>query len=417
MSALAAAPWEAAWPPYRSLADRTPPLEVTATYGSRIVLADGRELIDGVASWWTAVHGYTHPHLLAALRDQAERMPHVMFAGLTHAPARRLANRLIAKLPPGFARVFFSESGSVAVEVALKVALQAWRNRGEPQRDTVLAFRHGYHGDTFGAMAVSDGIHAPDGPGAPRVCFASLPVDAPSTRAFERLVAAEGARLAAMIVEPLVQGAGGMRFHDAAALARVRAAADSSGAILIFDEIFTGFGRTGTLFALEGAGVVPDIVTFGKGLTGGVTPLAVTVVRASVAAAFCGPEAGAVLAHGPTFMGHALGCAVANASLDLFETEPRREQAAAIEAQLREELRPCARFAHVRDVRICGAIGVVELAAAPDLDALRAAFVAVGVWLRPFGRVVYATPPLTTTPDELSLVTHAIVTQVRGLAS
>jgi adenosylmethionine-8-amino-7-oxononanoate aminotransferase len=414
VATLAAAPWEAAWPPYRSLADRTPPLEVVATHGSRIVLADGRELIDGIASWWTAAHGYNHPHLLGALRDQAGRLPHVMFAGLTHAPATRLANRLLEKLPPGFARVFFSESGSVAVEVALKIALQMWRNRGEPQRDTILAFAHGYHGDTFAAMAVSDG---PGAGRALRVVFAPLPVDAASARAFDDVVATNADRLAALIVEPLVQGAGGMRLHDGAALAHVRAAADATRALLIFDEIFTGFGRTGPLFALERAGVVPDLITLGKGLTGGVTPLAVTVAGAAVAAAFTGDGPDAVLAHGPTYMGHALGCAVANASLDLFESEPRAAQAAAIETQLRDELRACAAFPGVRDVRVCGAIGAVELAAAPDLAALRAAFVADGIWLRPFGSIVYTTPPLTIAPDDLSAVTRAIVAQVRALAA
>jgi adenosylmethionine-8-amino-7-oxononanoate aminotransferase len=413
VATLAAVPWDAVWPPYRSLADRTPPLEVIATHGTRIVLADGRELIDGIASWWTAAHGYNHPHLLGALREQAERMPHVMFAGLTHAPATRLANRLLEKLPPGFARVFFSESGSVAVEVALKIALQTWRNRGEPQRDTILAFAHGYHGDTFAAMAVSDG---PEAGRALRVRFAPVPVDAESTQAFDRIVAANADRLAALIIEPLVQGAGGMRMHDGHALARLRAAADATGALLVFDEIFTGFGRTGPLFALERAGVVPDVITLGKGLTGGVTPLAVTVANAAIAAAFTdGPEP--MLAHGPTYMGHALGCAVANASLDLFEREPRAAQATAIEAQLRDELRPCAAFAHVRDVRVCGAIGAVELASPPDLGALRAAFVDQGIWLRPFGSIVYTTPPLTIAPDDLSAVTHAMVKTVGTLAA
>jgi adenosylmethionine-8-amino-7-oxononanoate aminotransferase len=341
-------------------------------------------------------------------------MPHVMFAGLAHAPATRLANRLLEKLPPGFARVFFSESGSVAVEVALKLALQTWRNRGEPQRDTILAFANGYHGDTFAAMAVSDG---PGAGRALRVVFAPLPTDPASARAFDAIVDANGSRLAAAIVEPLVQGAGGMRLHDGQALAHVRAAANACGALLIFDEIFTGFGRTGPLFALERAGVVPDLITLGKGLTGGVTPLAVTVANEAVAAAFTGDVPEPVFAHGPTYMGHALGCAVANASLDLFETEPRTAQAAEIETQLRSELRRCAAFAHVRDVRVCGAIGAVELVAPPDPGALRTAFVEHGIWLRPFGRVVYTTPPLTIAPDDLSAVTDAIVTQVRALAA
>jgi len=413
VNAFAPARWTAVWPPYRSLADSTPPLEVVATHGSRIVLADGRELIDGIASWWTAVHGYAHPHLIEAVQTQAARMPHVMFAGLTHEPALRLAERLIARLPGDFARIFFSESGSVAVEVALKIALQAWRNRGQPERDTVLAFRNGYHGDTFGAMTVSDGnAHATAFP----VQFAPLPADDASTRAFDAIFDDAAPRLAAMIVEPLVQGAGGMRFHDPQVLAHLRARADERGIILIFDEIFTGFGRTGSLFAMETAAVIPDIVTLGKGLTGGVVPLAITAVCASVAAAFASADPKAILMHGPTYMGHALGCAAANASLDLFESEPRLEQARRIEAQLRDELRPCATLAAVQDVRVLGAIGVVELRAQPDLGTMRAAFVDDGVWLRPFGSIVYAAPPLTISPDDLSAVTAALVKQVRTLA-
>jgi len=414
MKALAPDRWTALWPPYRSLADSTPPLDVAAAHGSRLILADGRELIDGIASWWTAVHGYTHPHLIAALCEQAARLPHVMAAGLTHEPGLRLAQRLLDRLPDGFARVFCSESGSVAVEVALKIALQAFQNRGLPERDTIIAFRRGYHGDTFGAMAVSDGARFSN---ALPVRFAPLPVDTPSTAAFEAVLRESAGRVAAMIVEPLVQGAGGMRFHDTAVLERLRASADEHGSILIFDEIFTGFGRTGSLFALDQAGVMPDIVTLGKGLTGGVTPLAVTAVHERVATAFETGDPDAILMHGPTYMNHALGCAVANASLDLFEREPRLEQAAAIEAQLRAELQSCATLPHVRDVRVRGAIGVVELTAQPDLAALRHAFVERGIWLRPFGRTVYTTPPVTIAPDDLSRVTHAIVAEVNALAA
>jgi len=297
--------------------------------------------------------------------------------------------------------------------VALKMAYQFWCQRGEPQRTLFVGFENGYHGDTFGAMAVSDG---PGAGRALRVRFAPLPVDAEALDAFDAIVTANAERLAAIIVEPLVQGAGGMRVHDGAALAHVRAAADVVGALLIFDEIFTGFGRTGPLFALERAGVVPDLITLGKGLTGGVTPLAVTIASEAVAAAFSGEGPESVLMHGPTYMGHALGCAVANASLDLFEREPRAAQAAAIEVQLRDELRACGRFSHVRDVRVCGAIGAVEFANPPDLAALRAAFIDAGIWLRPFGSIVYTTPPLTIAPDDLSAVTNAIVTQVRALA-
>jgi adenosylmethionine-8-amino-7-oxononanoate aminotransferase len=398
------------WLPYAQMKTAPAPLPVMRTEGCRIYLADGRVLIDGIASWWTACHGYNHPHIAAAIARQLGTMPHVMAAGLMHEPAARLATRLAALLPGDLDRVFFSESGSVAVEVALKMARQYWRNRGE-RRDKFLAFRHGYHGDTAAAMAVSDpatGMHGRAGGFAPVPLIADLPRDEGSAAQLDALLARHAGEIAAMIVEPLVQGAGGMIFHDAGTLRRVREAADRHDVLLIADEIFTGFGRTGAMFACDAAGIVPDIVTLSKALTGGVLPLAATVTRRGVVDAFLSDDPGAALMHGPTFMANALGCAAANASLDLFALEDRLDQVAAIEAALRRDFAPCRALRGVRDVRIKGAIGVVELDRIADIDALRARFVAEGVWIRPFGNIVYLTPPFTIGADELAMLTGAI---------
>ncbi len=397
------------WLPYAQMADVPPPLPVVSASGVRLRLADGREFIDGVSSWWTACHGYSHPHIVAAIQQQAARLPHVMFAGLAHEPAYRLAARLAAKLPGDLDHVFFSESGSVSVEIALKMALQCWRNRNEPQRRGILAFRHGYHGDTFMTMAVTDpdvGMHEAFRGIVPPALFADLPRDEASAAALGALLEGEAPRLAAVIVEPLVQGAGGMRMHDAATLARLRAACDRHGLLLIADEIMTGFGRTGSLFACEQAGVVPDIVCLSKALSGGTLPLAATVAREHVFAAFLGSEFERALMHGPTFMANALACAAANASLDLFESEPRLAQVAAIETQLARELEPCRTMPGVADVRVKGAIGVVELAA--PAAGLRPAFVERGVWLRPFGNIVYVMPPFVIAAADLRALTSAV---------
>ncbi|HLI21354.1 MAG TPA: adenosylmethionine--8-amino-7-oxononanoate transaminase [Stellaceae bacterium] len=398
------------WLPYAQMKSVVPPLAVVRTEGCRIHLADGRVLVDGIASWWTACHGYSHPHIAAAVARQLETLPHVMFAGLAHEPAARLATRLAALLPGGLDRVFFSESGSVAVEIALKIARQYWRNRGE-ERGKFLGFRKGYHGDTAAAMAVSDpatGMHGRAGGFAPAQLIADLPRDEASAARLDELLAREGRDIAAIIVEPLVQGAGGMVFHDAATLSRVRDAADRHHLLLIADEIFTGFGRTGAMFACAVASVVPDIITLSKALTGGVLPLAATVTRPHVAAAFMSDDPDAALMHGPTFMANALACAAANASLDLFALEDRLGQVAAIEAALATDLAPCRSLPGVRDVRVKGAIGVVELERTPDLAALRRRFVEEGVWIRPFGKVVYLTPSFTIGADELATLTRAI---------
>ncbi len=404
------------WLPYSQMKTARPPLAVERTQGCRIVLADGRELVDGIASWWTACHGYNHPHIAHAVERQLVAMPHVMFGGLVHEPALTLARRLAALLPGDLDRVFFSESGSVAVEIAMKMALQYWINRGERSRTKFVAFKGGYHGDTTGAMAVTDpdsGMHHIFRGLLPEHVIADLPTDAASADALELVLARHAENIAGLIVEPLVQGAGGMRFHDAATLKRLREIADRCGALLIFDEIFTGFGRTGTMFACEQADVVPDIVTLSKALTGGTLPLAATVARRKVFEAFWSDDPEKALMHGPTYMGNALACAAANASLDLFEREPRLRQIEAIQSQMAQELEPCRGLPGVKDVRVMGAIGVVEMERIGDLAALRARFVEEGVFIRPFGRIIYLTPSFTIGSDQLSRLTAAIVKVVR----
>ena len=400
------------WLPYAQMKTATPPLPVVRTQGSRIQLADGRELIDGVASWWTSCHGYNHPHIRQAVERQLAAMPHVMFGGLAHEPALTLAKRLAALLPGDLTRVFFSDSGSVAVEVALKMAMQYWINRGVKTRRRFVSFKGGYHGDTTGAMAVSDsddGIHALFAGLLPQQHLFDLPIDDASDAALDKLLAQRADDIAGIIVEPLVQGAGGMKFHDAAVLKRLRAHADKYDLLLIFDEIFTGFGRTGTMFACEQAGVAPDIVTLSKALTGGTLGLAATVASRKVFEAFWSDDASKALMHGPSYMANALACAAANASLDLFEREPRLDQVAAISAALANGLEPCRDLKAVKDVRVMGAIGVVEMARIADLDALRARFVEKGVFIRPFGNVIYLTPAFTISPDELKTLTDTIV--------
>ena len=359
-----AAGWPHVWLPYAQMKTAAPPLAVARTEGCRIVLADGRELIDGIASWWTACHGYNHPHIRDAVIRQAETMPHVMFGGLVHEPALRLARRLVDMLPGDLDRVFFSDSGSVAVEVALKMAIQFWRNRGQGTRSRFVTFRGAYHGDTTGAMAVSDpddSMHALFRGVLPEHVSVALPTDDGSEHTLQQALERHADRLAGIIVEPLVQGAGGMLFHDAAVLRRLRQLADRYDLLLIFDEIFTGFGRTGTMFACGQAQVAPDIICLSKALTGGTLPLAATVASKRVFEAFWSDDPRHALMHGPTYMANALGCAAANASLDLFEREPRLAQVTAISQQLAHGLEPCRGSPRVKDVRVKGAIGVIEL--------------------------------------------------------
>jgi adenosylmethionine-8-amino-7-oxononanoate aminotransferase len=408
------------WLPYTQMQTARQPLEAVATLGSTIRLADGRELIDGIASWWTACHGYNHPHIQAALRRQVEAMPHVMFGGLVHEPALQLAQRLAALTPGDLNHVFFTDSGSVAVEVAMKMAVQYWLNRGEAGRSKMVSFRDGYHGDTMACMAVCDpdeSMHALFKDYLPKQILAELPVDDDSDAAFDALLAREKAHVAAVLIEPLVQGAGGMKFHTPETLRRVADACARHGVLLIVDEIFVGFGRTGTLFACEQAGITPDILCLGKGLTGGALTLAATLARPHVYQTFLSESPDKALMHGPTYMANPLACAAANASLDLFGTEPRLQQVAAIEAQLRAELEPCRAIPGVKDVRVKGAIGVVQCESLGDAAGLRERFAEQGVWIRPFGDIVYLTPAFTIEKDQLAALTGAICSTLSGWLS
>ncbi|MGR4863999.1 adenosylmethionine--8-amino-7-oxononanoate transaminase [Caulobacter sp. LARHSG274] len=399
------------WRPYCQMKTARPPLPVVATQGARLVLADGRELVDGLASWWTACHGYNHPHIANAIRDQLDRLPHVMFGGLAHEPAYRLARRLAELLPGDLNHAFFAESGSVSVEIAMKMALQFHINQRRIGRTRFLSFRGGYHGDTLATMTVCDpeeGMHSLFAGVLPSQVIADLPVDAASEAALDALLAERGGQIAAIMVEPLVQGAGGMLFHGPEVLRTLRRLADQHGVLLIFDEIFTGFGRTGRLFAMQAAGVEPDIVTLSKALTGGTLPLSVAVASTRVFEAFWSDEAGAALMHGPTYMGNALACAAANASLDLFEDGTWRAEVARVSAALSAGLEPCRSAPGVIDVRVLGAIGVVEFAAPVAVGALCEAFAAEGAWIRPMGKVVYLTPAFTTPDADLAILTAAI---------
>jgi len=400
------------WMPYTQMETAPLPQAAVATEGTRITLANGNQLIDGVASWWSACHGYNHPHIQAAVIAQVQQMPHVMLAGMGNEPAFTLAQRLAALTPNGLERVFFSESGSVSVEIAMKMAVQYWLNQGGPEKTKFICFKGAYHGDTITAMSVGDpedGIHGrfaglvPDQPRTP------LPRDEASRDAFETFVADHADRSAAMILEPLVQGAGGMIFHDPKTLRAVREACDRHGLLLILDEIMTGLGRLGTLFACEQAAVTPDIMTLSKSLTGGTLPLAATIASTSVFEGFLSPELDQALMHGPTFTGNALACAAANASLDLFETEPRLEQVRTIEAHLGQALEPCREMKGVVDVRVLGAIGVVELETIADMNGLRARFIDAGCWIRPFGNIVYLMPAFTIGEDDLARLCDAVV--------
>lgn len=399
------------WRPYCQMKTARPPLPVVATKASRLVLADGRELVDGLASWWTACHGYNHPRIAQALREQIDRMPHVMFGGLAHEPAYRLAARLAGLLPGDLDHVFFAESGSVSVEIAMKMALQFQINRGVRGRTKFLAFRGGYHGDTLATMTVCDpeeGMHSLFAGVMPAQVIADLPRDAQSEAALDALLAAQGHEIAAILVEPLVQGAGGMLLHAPEVLRTLRRLADKHGVLLIFDEIFTGFGRTGPLFAMQAAGIEPDIVTLSKALTGGTLPLSAAVASRKVFQAFWSDDPGAALMHGPTYMANPLACAAANASLDLFEDGAWARDVARVSSALAEGLEPCRAGRGVVDVRTLGAIGVVEFDAPVAVGDLCARFAELGVWIRPMGKLVYLTPAFTTPDADLDLLTAAV---------
>ena len=412
---------EHVWLPYAQMKTTPSPLPVSRTYGSRIVLTDGRELIDGIASWWTACHGYNHPHIAQAVKTQLEQMPHVMFGGLVHEQALTLAKRLTALLPGDLTRVFFSDSGSVAVEVAMKMAVQYWTNKGRQKKTKFIAFKHGYHGDTQGAMSVTDrriGMHdVVQGAFPQHTVVDPGPEPVLDLNSIDSFLKQHGEEHAGIIIEPLVQAAGGMIFRNENLLRLLRRIADATEQILIFDEIFTGFGRTGTMFACEQAGVAPDIIALSKALTGGTLPLAATVATAKIFDAFWSDDPKKALMHGPTYMANALACAAGNVSLDLFEREPRLRQVAGIGAALERDLACCRDLPRVRNVRAKGAIGVVELDRIDDLNAMRARFIEQGVFVRPIGNVIYLTPAFTIADDELKRLTDAVVRTVRDLKS
>ncbi|MBA2639241.1 MAG: adenosylmethionine--8-amino-7-oxononanoate transaminase [Nocardioidaceae bacterium] len=421
MSDLAAYDRDHVWHPYTSMSTPTPTRVVTSARGVRLTLDDGREVIDGMSSWWCAIHGYRHPVLDAAVRDQLGRMAHVMFGGITHEPAVSLTRRLVELTPPGLEHVFLADSGSVAVEVAIKVALQAQRGRGAPERTRLLTVRGGYHGDTFGAMSVCDpvgGMHAAYPRVLPRQLFAPRP-PAPGgdvagwTTELDGVLADHANEVAAVIVEPLLQGAGGMHVYDVECLRVLRRRCDAHGWLLVLDEIATGFGRTGTMFAAEQAGVVPDVMCVGKALTGGYLTLSAVLTTGEVAAAVSSSDAG-VLMHGPTYMGNPLACAVASASIDLLVGGDWAGQVAAVSAGLGAGLRPLGALDGVADVRVLGAVGVVQLERQVDVERATAAALDAGVWLRPFRDLVYAMPPYVTSPTELATVTAGVAAAVRA---
>ncbi|WP_370512236.1 adenosylmethionine--8-amino-7-oxononanoate transaminase [Skermania sp. ID1734] len=401
------------WHPYGAFPPSTAVLQVDSAEGVRLHLADGRVLIDGMSSWWAAVHGYRHPVLDAAVTDQLGRMSHVMFGGLTHEPAARLAQLLVEITPSPLTKVFFSDSGSVSVEVAVKMCLQYWRAQNRPAKHRLLTWRGGYHGDTFTAMSVCDpegGMHALWTDILAEQVFIPRPpaeFTADYVAEIERAVATHADEVAAVIVEPVVQGAGGMRFHDPRYLNELRRICDENEVLLVFDEIATGFGRTGELFAADHAGVSPDVMCVGKALTGGYLTLAATLCTDEIAGVISAGHGG--LMHGPTFMGNPLACSVAVASIELLLSRDWRGEVAAIAVQLEEGLAPAREVAGVADVRVRGAIGVIELDNDVDMRAATEAAVANGVWLRPFRNLIYTMPPFISTPDEVAAICRAMV--------
>ena len=418
------------WHPYTSMTDPLPVYLVESAHGVRIKLADGRELIDGMSSWWAAIHGYNHPVLNAAIEQQIQSMSHIMFGGFTHQPAITLAKKLVDMTSESLQHVFFADSGSVAVEVAIKMAIQYWYAQGKKDKQKLLTVRHGYHGDTLGGMSVCDpvnGMHTMFQGVLPQHYFAPAPEcytdDSGNTSssssgntssnissnigAVEKLLQTHQSSIAAVIIEPLVQGAGGMRFYCRQYLQALRKLCDEYDVLLILDEIATGFARTGSLFAYEQADIEPDILCVGKALTGGYMTLAAVMTSRKVVAGISADGSG-VLMHGPTFMANPLACQVANASIDLLLNSPWKTTVQSIEAQLKKELTACKELACVEAVRVKGAIGVVELKNPVDLKSIQAEFVQQGVWIRPFNKLVYIMPPYIIAAEELTKLTSSI---------
>jgi len=412
------------WHPYSSITQPDPVFPVESAQGVHIHLTDGRVLVDGMSSWWCALHGYSHPVLNQAICDQAQKMSHVMFGGLTHEPAIELCKKLVALTPQPLNKVFLVDSGSVAVEVAMKMALQYWHSQQKTDKKRFLSLRNGYHGDTFAAMSVCDPItgmhhlfndilmpqHFTEAP----QCGFDAPWEDHYIDDITQQLEQHHQHLAAVIVEPIVQGAGGMRFYSPRYLQEVRQLCDTYNVLLIADEIATGFGRTGKLFACEHASISPDIMCLGKSITGGMMTLAATLCTSHVSETICSGEAG-ILMHGPTFMGNPLACAVANASIDLLINSPWQERVASIEAQLHEELSPLDKLNGVRDVRCLGAIGVVELEKPIALNIIQPMLVEQGIWVRPFGRLVYLMPAFTAQKEDISTLTSGVSNVLRQL--